>query len=53
VTGDQDAVVDPKNSELLAARIPEARLEVFAGCGHLLFWEQPDRFVDTVKEFLG
>jgi pimeloyl-ACP methyl ester carboxylesterase len=51
LTGDQDAVVDPKNSELLAARIPEARLEVFPGCGHLFFWEQPMQFVETVKEF--
>jgi 3-oxoadipate enol-lactonase len=52
LTGDQDAVVDPKNSDLLAARIPEARLEVFDGGGHLFFWEQPDRFVDAVTEFL-
>ncbi len=52
LTGDQDAVVDPKNSELLAARIPEARFEVFAGGGHLFFWEQPTQFVETVKEFL-
>ena len=52
LTGDQDGVVDPKNSELLAARIPDARLEVFAGGGHLFFWEQPTRFVGTVKEFL-
>jgi 3-oxoadipate enol-lactonase len=52
LTGDQDAVVDPTNSELLAARIPEARLEVFPGGGHLFFWEQPTQFVDTVKEFL-
>jgi pimeloyl-ACP methyl ester carboxylesterase len=53
LTGDQDAVVDPENSELLAARIPEARFEVFAGCGHLFFWEQPTQFVETVTEFLG
>jgi pimeloyl-ACP methyl ester carboxylesterase len=52
LTGDEDAVVDPKNSELLAARIPDTRLEVFAGTGHLFFWEQPDRFVDQVKDFL-
>jgi 3-oxoadipate enol-lactonase len=52
LTGDQDAVVDPKNSDLLVARIPEARLEVFAGAGHLFFWEQPDRFVDAVTGFL-
>jgi 3-oxoadipate enol-lactonase len=52
LTGDEDAVVDPRNSELLAARIPGARLETFAGTGHLFFWEQPDRFVEVVTEFL-
>ena len=52
LTGDQDAVVDPKNSELLAARIPAAQLEVFLGGGHLFFWEQPTQFAETVKEFL-
>jgi pimeloyl-ACP methyl ester carboxylesterase len=52
LTGDEDAVVDPQNSNLLAARIPHAQLEVFAGGGHLFFWEQPTQFVDTVKEFL-
>ena len=33
--------------------IPDARLELFPGCGHLLFWEQPERFVDVVGEFLS
>ena len=50
--GTADVVVDPVNAELLAARIPDARLELFPGCGHLLFWEQPERFVDVVGEFL-
>ncbi|MEN3312210.1 MAG: hypothetical protein V7645_1539 [Actinomycetota bacterium] len=52
LTGDQDAVVDPKNSELLAERIPAVRLEVVSGAGHLFFWEQPTQFVETVTEFL-
>jgi pimeloyl-ACP methyl ester carboxylesterase len=52
VTGTADAVVDWRNSELLAERIPDARLELFEGCGHLFFWEQPARFVTLVKEFL-
>jgi 3-oxoadipate enol-lactonase len=52
LTGDADNVVDPRNSELLAQRIPDARLEVFAGAGHLFFWEHPQRFVDVVREFL-
>jgi len=53
LTGDEDAVVDPRNSELLAKRIPDARLELFPGAGHLFFWEQPDRFVKLVTEFLA
>jgi pimeloyl-ACP methyl ester carboxylesterase len=52
LTGDEDAVVDPRNSELLADRIPGARLEIFPGSGHLFFWEQPDRFVQVVTDFL-
>jgi len=51
--GTADVVVDPANAELVAARIPDARVELFPGCGHLLFWEQPDRFVRIVGEFLG
>ena len=50
--GAADAVVDPANAELLAERIPEARVELFPGCGHLFFWEQPERFVEVVGEFL-
>ena len=53
LTGDEDAVVDPRNSELLAKRIPGARLEVFPGTGHLFFWEEPERFVQVVTEFLA
>jgi 3-oxoadipate enol-lactonase len=52
VHGTEDVVVDPANAELLAERIPGARVERFEGCGHLLFWEQPARFVDVVGEFL-
>lgn len=52
VHGTADVVVDPANAELLAQRIPSARVELFLGCGHLLFWEQPQRFVHVVEEFL-
>jgi 3-oxoadipate enol-lactonase len=52
VHGTADVVVDPANAALLAERIPDARVELFEGCGHLLFWEQPARFVDVVGEFL-
>ena len=52
LTGDSDNVIDARNSELLSERIPGARLEVFEGSGHLFFWEQPERFVQIVTEFL-
>jgi pimeloyl-ACP methyl ester carboxylesterase len=51
VTGTRDVVVDPRNSELLADRIADARLERVPG-GHLFFWEDPTRFVTLVKGFL-
>jgi 3-oxoadipate enol-lactonase len=53
VHGTADVVVDPANAELLAERIPDSRVELFPGCGHLLFWEEPKRFVQVVEEFLG
>ena len=51
--GTEDAVVDSRNAALLALRIPEARVELFPGGGHLFFWEQPERFVEVVTEFLS
>jgi 3-oxoadipate enol-lactonase len=52
VTGTADEVVDARNSELLAERIPGARLERFEGAGHLFFWQEPERFVALLEEFL-
>jgi pimeloyl-ACP methyl ester carboxylesterase len=52
VHGAADTVVDYRNSKLLASGIPDARLVLFDGAGHLLFWEQPERFVRVVSEFL-
>jgi 3-oxoadipate enol-lactonase len=51
--GTADVVVDPRNADVLAARIPEARLELFPGTGHLFFWEEPERFVHVVSDFLA
>jgi pimeloyl-ACP methyl ester carboxylesterase len=52
VTGTEDNVVDPRNSDVLAERIPGAELERIEGAGHLFFWEQPDAFVTIVEDFL-
>jgi pimeloyl-ACP methyl ester carboxylesterase len=50
--GREDVVVDPRNGELFAGLLPDARLEGFDGCGHLFFWEEPERFVSSVAAFL-
>lgn len=53
VHGTEDQVVDVRNAQLLAEAIPNARVELVPGAGHLLFWEQPERFVELVTEFVG
>jgi 3-oxoadipate enol-lactonase len=50
--GSDDRVVDPRNGELLARRIPDARLQLFPGLGHLFFWEDPEGFAAAVTGFL-
>ncbi len=50
--GDGDVVVDPRNADLLAEAIPDVRLSVYAGCGHLIMWQEPERFVRELEEFL-
>jgi pimeloyl-ACP methyl ester carboxylesterase len=50
--GSEDLVVDPRNGELLADLLPDAQLERFDGCGHLFFWEEPERCVSSVAAFL-
>jgi 3-oxoadipate enol-lactonase len=52
VQGAADQVVDPGNAEVLAALVPDARVQRFDGAGHLLYWEQPKRFVRVVTDFL-
>jgi pimeloyl-ACP methyl ester carboxylesterase len=37
---------------VLAGLVPDARVQRFDGAGHLLYWEQPKRFVRVVTDFL-
>ena len=50
--GDADNVVAPANGQLLADRIPDARLVELPGHGHLPFWEDPARVSREVLAFL-
>jgi 3-oxoadipate enol-lactonase len=50
--GTADQVVNPDNAKLLANLIPDAWLQYFDGAGHLLYWDEPQRFVRVVTGFL-
>ncbi len=51
VTGDNDVVVPTANSRNLAAAIPNARLEIISGSGHMAFVEKAAEFNRLVMEF--
>ena len=53
VHGTADQMLDASNGELVASRIPGARLELLDGVGHLFFWEQPERVAELVAEHVA
>ncbi len=52
MTGDDDPLVPPQNSQVLKDLIAGAELSVFAGGRHCFFIEQADRFNREAVEFL-
>ncbi len=52
IQGGGDTVVDPRNGDLLAERIPGARLEVVPERGHLVLWQEGEMLAPIVREFL-
>lgn len=52
MTGDDDPLVPPANSEILKALIPDSKLSVFPGGRHCFFVENAERFNREVIEFL-
>jgi pimeloyl-ACP methyl ester carboxylesterase len=53
VHGALDRVMPVGNAEVLAARIPDARLELLPDAGHLFFHEDPEQAAALVLEFLS
>lgn len=53
VVGDEDAITPPSFSELMRDRIPNARLEVIRGAGHLAPLEQPEQVNRAIGQFMG
>lgn len=53
MTGDQDILMPPENSRVLAERIPGARLEVLEGVGHGIDLLAPDAVIGAVARLAG
>ena len=51
MTGKDDVLVPPRNSKIIAERIPNARLMEFADAGHLFFIEKAEEVNQTLLEF--
>jgi pimeloyl-ACP methyl ester carboxylesterase len=50
--GEDDILVPPRFSRLLAERIPGAELHIVPGAGHVHFWEQVETFNQLCVHFL-
>lgn len=48
--GTEDEMLPVSNAYAIAERVPDARLEIFDGVGHLFFWEEPERSAELVRE---
>jgi poly(3-hydroxyoctanoate) depolymerase len=53
LAGDDDPIVPLANARLLASRIPNARLHVIRGGGHLFLVESLDAVAPVIERFLG
>lgn len=53
IHGDEDRVVDVRDAGVLGELIADSRVVVLPGLGHLLFWDDPERFVAEVVQFLS
>jgi 3-oxoadipate enol-lactonase len=49
IHGTLDQMLPVQNGHMIAGLIPDSRLEIFEGVGHLFFWEQPERAAELVR----
>lgn len=50
--GEHDVVVPPGNAELLAAKLPHARIEILPNAGHVFPFETPEAANQAITRFL-
>jgi poly(3-hydroxyalkanoate) depolymerase len=53
LVGEKDPLVPVANAHFLAWRIPNARLHIVRGAGHLLLIDQPDQTANIITDFLA
>jgi poly(3-hydroxyoctanoate) depolymerase len=53
LTGDDDPIVPPENSRILAACLPDARLHILPGAGHLALFDSPAEAAPVIARFLA
>ena len=53
LSGDADPIVPPVNARILAARLPNAELEIARGAGHLLLMQRAPTVATRISEFLA
>jgi pimeloyl-ACP methyl ester carboxylesterase len=53
ITGDDDVIIPPENSQLIAAQIPHAKLVVLAGARHDFATDRPGDTARAIVEHLG
>jgi proline-specific peptidase len=52
IAGELDPITPVADAEDIAAAIPNARLEVFAGAGHGVFRDKPHEAISLIREFV-
>jgi pimeloyl-ACP methyl ester carboxylesterase len=50
--GDRDVIVHPMQWQPMVAGIPAAQIKRFPQAGHFIMLDEPDAFMQTLKEFL-
>ena len=53
IWGDKDASYNFNQVDTLKKNIPNSKLEIFKGCSHNVHLEEPQKFNETVKNFLS
>lgn len=51
--GSEDRMTPPRFSEFLAEHLPNARLQILTGAGHMLMLERPQEVAQAIHEFLA